>query len=244
MKTVGSNSKVGAFELLDREEVWEWGRTSLHSLEARIARYMEDITEMGRPWKRADYKGKWSASYSFRNTYLRTRKRRSVSITDRKRLEALPYFCSTRKYPTASMRDKIKALIDFMATNQRSPSSGIPEERYLCMYKRVLWNAAKYNQLTPEEADAVSSNGLLGISRETRRTDLLNTLRDFVQTNNRWPKRRNGVFENRLALRVADIIIRIRNNAPTYVTLQDLEVIPHFPGLGSPLVGQCPRGPK
>lgn len=221
----------GWMELLDREKEWTWGTRISNSLDYSIKRYLKDVTELGRPWSWADRKGERSSSWHFRSVYGRPSKWKTLSVSDQKRLQDLPYFRPSYKYPILTRKEKIKALSDFITANQRLPKQSRPEEQHLYEYRERLKYAMRLNRLTPEETEALSSSGAMSFSDEYRRNSLLSDLRAFVQKHNKWPKHTKDVKECKLCMRLRSRLRKIQNNVPVYITLEDLASIPHFPGL-------------
>jgi hypothetical protein len=228
MKITAAPGASSAFDLLDREEVWEWGTCRpCPGFEARATFYLEAVTVLGRPIGYRDADGGWGAAYTFNKEFRRKYNQGLLSPHQRRVVSSLPYFFHDHLYQAMSKR--AHAILDFCTKNGRLPSQSRPQESPLVRQWYTLYKNIKNNTL-PEDlmtllAPCLETPGLYDI----RWNQKVDAVKEFVTRFKYVPGLgAKGTDEYRLGAFLAKAREHKRSGRLSDSRIRDLETIPGF----------------
>jgi hypothetical protein len=231
-------NKINAFDLLDREKVWEWG-TSQRSFDTSLSEYLQAIQETGRPLAHSDRYSKWRRSYRFNQRYRNVVEFEKLSAAQQDSLRSAPYFLvDLESLKLTSVADRV---VSFVKTTGRRPNCKVLRERDAAYALSTIYRRAKAGDLPTYIEKILSSAGISLKHHEARwEANVQNVIR-FVRTHSRIPVCYSPIREeHRLGIFLSGVRRQKRKGKLTLGQIEDIESLPGFEW--EPSSG--PRGPK
>jgi hypothetical protein len=183
MKKLGSNTGKGAFDLLDGEEGWYWGKGNI-GFDTQIENYLAAVTELGRSIMYSDRNGKWATAYNWQHSTKKALKQGKYTKKQKDRLTTLPYLMVDRRAEKQS--SMVQLLVEFKLKYGRLPVRRISNERSAAHTSAALCDAIRKGVLSRTLVSKLEGNGIfLGTARTPSRR--LSAVELFVTRHKRRP---------------------------------------------------------